>query len=341
MITSITKEQQELIPQYIKKWVDLASEPIDRKKINGIFKKIYGEKKIIIIGESFQNTIDLIKVATEGKKLKYDNQLDSQLHSQLYSQLDSQLHSQLDSQFEFDSQLDSQNINYSYYISYYLYDWAGYYDYAKKIGVKFEEKSLQQYFDILLNISIVIFLGNVIFVCEKPKCLWNNRGDLHSEHLPAIGWKDKTGFYFLNGVRFKKELWEKVVKREMPMEEVLKITDIDQRTQAIKFAKTGLREFYLKQDGKKIDEIDKLDPQMRVVHYELWKIPKGEIFSREVHFVIYDCPSSIARGERQEYAKGVPEFEKVADALAWGMSDEEHKISGTDWLALKPLIEES
>ena len=52
MITKITKEQEVLIPQYIQKWVDLASTPIDRSKLKDIFLKIYGREKIIIIGDA-------------------------------------------------------------------------------------------------------------------------------------------------------------------------------------------------------------------------------------------------------------------------------------------------
>ncbi|MCR4284977.1 MAG: hypothetical protein NUV97_02935 [archaeon] len=264
IISKITKQQEALIPQYIQKWVDLASQPIDRTKLKDILKKIYGEEKIIVIGESLQNTIDLIKVATEGKKIEYDSQLysqlysqlrfqlhsqlysqlDSQLHSQLYSQLDSQLHSQLDSQLDsqlhsqlhsqLDSQLHSQNFKYSSYISYYLYDWAGYYDYAQKIGVEFDKKSLEQYLDILINIPIIIFVGNVIFVCEKPVCRWEDK-KLHSELYPAIGWKDGTGIYFLNGVKFEKEMWEKITQNKLSPQEALKIESTDQRAIALKY----------------------------------------------------------------------------------------------------------
>jgi hypothetical protein len=142
-------------------------------------------------------------------------------------------------------------------------------------------------------------------------------------------------------VRFEEKLYKKVISREMPMEEILKIKDIDQRTQAMKFAKNGIREFYLSQGGKKIDEIDKLDFKFRKVHYELWEIPAGEIFNKTVHFVVYNCPSALARGENKEYAKGVPEFKSVAKAISWGMGDDENAVSPQDWLKMKPLIDEA
>ena len=244
LLTKLTPEQEAKIPQYIQKWVDLASQPIDRSKVKDILKKIYGEEKIFIIGESLQNTIDLIKVATKGKKLEYDSQLRSQFDSQFRSQLYFQLYSQLDSQFgsQFGSQLYSQfrsqlysqlGGRYSFSVSYYLQDFAGYYDYAKYIGVKFNEDNLQQFNDIVLNIPICVFVGNVVFICEKPQCLWEDK-KLHSDTKPAIGWKDGTGIYFLYGVKFEKDLWEKVVSKKLTPKQVFNHKNIEQRMAIIK-----------------------------------------------------------------------------------------------------------
>ena len=248
MISKITTQQEAKIPYYIQKWIEIASQPINREKAKEVIKKIYKEEKIVIFGESFDNTIDLIRVATKGKKLEYDSQLDSQLHSQLHSQLYSQLDSQLDSQLgsqlysqlysqlhsQLRSRLDSLKIKYSSYISYYLYDWAGYYDYGKYIGVEFDEQNLQDCFDILLNIPIVIFVGNILFVCEKPKCLWENQ-TLHSEIKPAISWQDGTGIYFLKGVKLEKDLWENIVNKTISAKEAIQLTNQEHRTLALQY----------------------------------------------------------------------------------------------------------
>jgi hypothetical protein len=325
MITSITKEQEALIPHYIKKWVDLASEPIDRRKIKGIFKKVYGKDKTIIIGESFQNTIDLIRVATEGNKLEHDSQLysqldsqlrsqlDSQLYSQLYSQLDSQLYSQLRSQLysqldsqlrsQLYSQLYSQGIKYSYYCSYYLYDWAGYYDYAEKIGVEFDKKSLKQYFDILLNIPIVVFVGDVIFVCEKPKCRWEN-GMLHSDQLAAIEWKDNTGFYLLDGVLFEKATWEKVISQTMSFKEIMAIEISDQRTVALKYNPQAI----LNEGATLIHKDDRTNELYLIEGKDINK----ELEEPKIWFLKMTCPTS------RIFIEGVPpeEAEKNPNATA-------------------------
>src|SRR3990167_3834105 len=162
-----------------------------------------------------------------------------------------------------------------------------------------------------------------------------------NEHGPSHRWRDGFEIYHLHGVRFPKELCLKIISREMDMSEILAIEDIDQRVQAMKFAKNGLREFYQSEGGKMLDHYVKMDTKGRPINYELWKIPAGKTFNQEVHFAIYNCPSAIERGEQREYSKGVPAFNTVAEALSWGMSDDQNVLTPEDWKQLLPLRDES
>jgi hypothetical protein len=157
----------------------------------------------------------------------------------------------------------------------------------------------------------------------------------------ALTYPDGWGIYALHGVRFPHDLYLKVISHEMPMSEILKIEDIDQRVQAMKFAKNGIREFYQSEGGQKIDECDKVDKKGRKIHYELWKIPEGRTFNNTVHFMVYDCPSAKERGEDREYAKGVPAVKTCAEAMAWGMSGDISQMTPAEWLELIPLQHES
>ena len=273
MIDKITKEQEAEIPNFVEKFIKKASSPIDRTSLKELSKKIWGEEKIVIVGESMQNTIDLIKYATKNKKPEYkssqlrsqlysqissqlQSQLQSQLHSQLSSQLSSQLYSQISSQLQsqlrsqlysqlssqlssqLDSQLDSQlgnsRITWDYLVSLWWIVYLGYYDYAKFIGVAFNEEALSLMNRIIDTFSISIFIGNVVFVCERPQVLWDN-GMLSNDQKPSISWQDGTGFYYLDGVHFEKELWQRVVSKEMSLSEIMKIEISDQRTVALKY----------------------------------------------------------------------------------------------------------
>ena len=124
-ITSLTKEQEAKIPDFIAKWVNMASTPTDKRKatkaVQDIYAKMGEEKPIIIFGESPFSTAVMAAITftlvDPKNKEKLVSQLDSQLgrhlDSQLVSQLRRQLGSQLRSQLvsQLVSQLDSQLVS--------------------------------------------------------------------------------------------------------------------------------------------------------------------------------------------------------------------------------------
>src|SRR3990167_1554012 len=163
----------------------------------------------------------------------------------------------------------------------------------------------------------------------------------HNEHGPSHRWRDGFEIYSIHGVLFPKNLYLKIISREMGMADILKIADIDQRVQAMKFAKNGVRDFYKSENGKMIDMFYKKDKNEREIRYELWEIPSGKTFNKAVHFMVYECPSAKLHGEQREYAKGVPPFRTVAECMAWGMSDDVHTLTQEEWKKLVPLEHES
>ena len=52
--------------------------------------------------------------------------------------------------------------------------------------------------------------------------------------------------------------------------------------------------------------------------------------------MVYEDPST-----KEVYMSGVPDFNKVEDAMAWKCSDEEYIMSPEQWKAMIPLIDES
>mgnify|MGYP001569629089 CR=1 FL=1 len=240
------------------------------------------------------------------------SQLDSQLDSQLYSQLNLQLNSQLDLQLrsQLYSQLDSQNIKYSSYISYYLYDWAGYYDYGKYIGIKFDEEKLNKYFKILFNIPIIVFVGNVIFICEKPQTHWKDKR-LHSVTNPAIEWKDGTGIYLLHGIKFEKSEWEDIISGKLSIKEILMWTNTEKQRAAMSTISTD--RFLRELNPKEINRNDRGD-----ILYEVEGIlPKPVRIAK-----YYDWST------KRVYVKFVrPDFNTIDEVLA-----QKHKVAIEMWL---------
>jgi len=347
----LTPEQEAKIPEYIEKYIRVASEPIDRSKVGPLLEKIYGRKVTYFVGESIQNIVDLIKDALggAGKKLgKYDpqlysqlnSQLNSQLHSQLnsqlyfqlYSQLNSQLYSQLDSQLnsqlssqlssqlhsqlrsqlysQLDSQLRSQlysqlsNTGWSYYVGIWWTAQLAWYAFGKDIGAELDEDKMTLMNEIVRNVSnVVVFVGDVVFICEKPLVRWEN-GNMHSDQKMAIEWKDGTGYYALDGVLFEKELWQRVVSKEMSFPEIMKIEIADQRTIALKYNPQAI----IKENAKLIHKDNRSNELYLVEGSEINKITEFP----KMYFVKMTCPTG------RVFIESVPpeEAEKNPNATA-------------------------
>ena len=213
-------------------------------------------------------------------------------------------------------------------------------------GLKLSEdihERAEAYRKICESVNYIWPNKDFVIVCARPQ--WIHRdttGRLHSEHGMSIRYPDGWGLYHLHGVKFPEDIYRKIVNREYSAKEILRFTDIDQRVQAMKFAKDGLREFYRSEKGKVADTYEKVGINGILVRYELWDVPAGITFTKNVKFMIYDCPTALNRKEKREYSKGVPSTCKtVEEAMAWGISDDRHTVSEEDWSLMEPLVHES
>lgn len=223
--------------------------------------------------------------------------------------------------------------------------WIAYYQFMPQIGIAYYAHH-QELLDVWTALAESSFwwwpYENYCFVSDRPKKLsFNSDSRLHDEHGPAFEFRDGWKGYYLNGVNFPENLYKRVIAGELTMADIQSIENIEQRMQAIKHAKNGVRDFFVSQNGILRDKVAKKDKKNREVNYELWEIPAGGIFEENVFFAFYDDPSSLERKQKREYMKGVPPCETIAEAMAWGMSDDTHVLSPKDWLALVPLAEES
>lgn len=76
---------------------------------------------------------------------------------------------------------------------------------------------------------------NFVIVCDRPKEIHrDDQGQLHNEKGMSIKYGDGWGLYHLHGVSFEKELFDKVISRQMSVQEIVQIKDTDQRIQATK-----------------------------------------------------------------------------------------------------------
>jgi hypothetical protein len=229
IIEKLNPEQEKAIPVYIEKWVKMAERPMEKERafnaVTNIYKAMGEKKPLVVVGDSPISTAIMCAMfwcIFKGKKSQLYSQLHSQLGSQLesqlssqlysqlsiqlYSQLHSQLHSQLRSQLH--SQLCSQlqSLNGQWYLSVWWLAWCGWCDYARHIGVKFDEDAYRFFMDFNSEINFIIPFKGIAFISEKPSSIkWKNRL-LHCEDGLAVSYKDGYGLWCLNGVCVTKEI---------------------------------------------------------------------------------------------------------------------------------------
>lgn len=145
-----------------------------------------------------------------------------------------------------------------------------------------------------------------LYLTPAPTIRRDKEHRIHSDQLPALEWEEGQKVYFLHGVIFSEALWREVVSRKMPFEKILAIKNIEQRTQAMRYADIG--EFLRNTHAKLISESARGN--------KLWKTLSTSVFQSEAYFVSYSCPST-----GRLYVSGVPEeVGKMQDAdaaIAW------------------------
>lgn len=176
---------------------------------------------------------------------------------------------------------------------------------------------------------------DTLYLAPTPLVKINALNQFHCETGPAIRWKDsKEEYYYLNAVNFPKEVFKKVTSGTMPFEEILTIEDIDQRTQAMRFG--DVLKFIEHTKGKLLDQYIKHTPEGEPINYRLYRIPKGDIFTIDAYYMIYNDPST-----QKQYMSGVNPCKTVAEAMSWKLSTDTHTVTPEEWQNLQPLVTES
>ena len=204
------------------------------------------------------------------------------------------------------------------------------------------DKKYLEYCELLMQAKEVglgyrIEWKDTLYLVPTPVVKIDNQNRLHSINSPAIWWKNGEKIYFISGIKFDKELFEKLTQHKMSFAEILAIQDVDQRNQAMRFVGNEERDKFLEYvKAEIIDSEVKYTLEGKGIKYILYKLPKGEIFNEDTYAMWYQCPSTGL-----ENFSGVPEFKTVAEAMAWKGSSELSIISPDDWEKSIPLVDES
>jgi uncharacterized protein DUF6745 len=108
--------------------------------------------------------------------------------------------------------------------------WLSFIDYIREIGIEVGAEFEHWARLMTKGIWSIVFFDKVVFICKTPtKVLKEQNGRLHSTTEAAVQWMDGMNDYFIHGVGFDRNLWSKVIKKELSSKEILQLRNIEQR----------------------------------------------------------------------------------------------------------------
>jgi hypothetical protein len=98
--------------------------------------------------------------------------------------------------------------------------------------LKYAEIELEMLQALENGLGFYFPMKDKLILVPTPRMIISN-GSLHYDHGKAVEWANGVGFYFLHGVQFEKELYDKIVDQSITAEEVMQIQPIENRMAAI------------------------------------------------------------------------------------------------------------
>jgi hypothetical protein len=341
-LEELSPEQQQRLDKLCKDNVDFilhSGKDLTREEVEPyvrwLYRKIGKSKPVIKISDSF--LAQQIAINTFNKKLReiqdwsqvwsdFRSHFDSQLRlrvgglfwSQMISHVESQFSSHVESRIilpiksQVRSYIRSQELNF-------VDSWCVFFNSSSSRVAEFlmsEGIIKDDNFDSYLKMKkcgiwSICYFKNAVFICKLPiKVLQDDRGRLHSVTQAAVQWRDGLNNHFIHGVGFERELWKKVVKRELTPQELLQIKNIDQRFAALNHY--GFENVLEQLNSKLIDKSQRGN--------ELYAIRFGR---HMLKFLKYT--DTVNGTPRVSFVK--PEFNDADEAMAWkhNMTKEEYQ----------------
>jgi len=240
MIKKLTNKQKDMIPVYLKKWLDIGyrTKTIDKDKATKAIHFFYN---------------DILNLKSKPKIVFLDSPLACQLAA--------------NSMFSKDKQ---KYFNYSPYLWNWS-GWSGFYDFVlnELFPEKLEEfKKFTQLCEHWKNTHYYLLFSNIAFVSDFPKEIHlNNKNDLHKTDGAALLYRDGFGLFRLNGVSVPE--WAITTKNnEIKAADVMAIKNTEARREVMK--KVGISKLFKDLNAKKLDSMNE---------YELFLVNLGENFS--------------------------------------------------------------
>jgi len=196
------------------------------------------------------------------------------------------------------------------YGDFYDSSWAAFYSYFQEIWLKLwkAEKEFNIFKDMIYwGVYNMIQFEKLCLVSELPiNCFKDERKRLHNTKWPAIEWRDWYKLYYINWIHLEEEIFYKIVKDELTVEELLAIENND--TRAIAYEYFGKEKF--KNEPHKIldSQIDWKGNEMKIVDFENEKIWR---------YYVWICPTT----KKTHYLATTMNTCKKAKARSFGLDN--------------------
>lgn len=219
--------------------------------------------------------------------------------------------------------------------------WAGYYDYAEMIGVKFDESLKSVFHEFCKEIPLIYAFDGLAIICHKPQIAWkempHEKGKpanriLHNEKGPVIEYQDGFKVYCLNNIRVPESLVMTDAGKIDP-KSALTEKNVDIQREIIR--KVGAERMLKACDAKTLDTFT--DRHTKGGNeYKLMEMTVGENIRRKYLYFEHASFSGVF------YAHPVhPDIKRALHARAWmlgvGEVPELQSTNDSDVLAALPL----
>jgi hypothetical protein len=247
MLDKLTPQQELLIPQYREKWLKNFFNSGDELDIEAFKKGITFIYSLVSLKDPVKVYVDsplgLQYACQMLKKIKMSDQVPDQVWGQVSDQVLGQVLGQVRDQVR--GQVWGQvGKEYETFAGIGLGQdsgWVSFYDFFTDIKVINNEKFNQYKEFIESGVYDTILFNNFAIGCRRPNFVGRDtQNRMHSDVRSAISWRDGFELYYLAGVHFPKELWQKVVSGKMSFKQILDIENTEQRLQAMRFNPNAL-----------------------------------------------------------------------------------------------------
>jgi hypothetical protein len=328
MIDKLTNKQKALKKEIRDKWINQLTAPINKEKIREVVEYIYkisklDKPKVVILKSPLAcqygaNMVDRQEVGQEVRqevrrdvwegvwqeveqevRQEVEQEVGQEVRQEVWQEVGREVRQEVWQEVEQDKKI--KFYQFGHYLSSWCYDWFSFYDFFERIGVIKNEKFNKLREGVEAGIYETIQLKGICFVSTSPEYVRRNEEKkLHSDQSPAIRWSDGYEIYALDGVRLPKNLWTKIISKEMTLSEIMKIEISDQRTVALKYNPQAI----IKENAKLVHKDNRNNELYLVENSEINKLTNFP----KMYFLKMLCPTGriFIEGVEPKFAEEHP-----------------------------------